>query len=157
MAQPANPGAPGLVTIQVPLLLANAIGAVFQPGPPTSAMSVRSLVPLKLPVTTFTPASVAQPPKSAAPELVTVQPPLPLANAIGTVFQPGPPTKAMSVRPLPLKLPVTTFTPASVAQPPKLGAASLVIVQPPLPLANAIGIVFQPGPPTSAMSVGRCR
>src|SRR5256884_1121198 len=152
VAQPANSGAVELWIVQVPSPLANATGTVFQPCPPTRAMSVRPL-PLKLPVTTFTPDPVAQPANSGAVELWIVQVPSPLANATGTVFQPCPPTRAMSVRPLPLKLPVTTFTPDPVAQPANSAAVELWIVQGPSPLANATGTVFQPCPPTRAMSV----
>src|SRR2546426_10664479 len=97
------------------------------------------------------PGVAAQASNSLAFRLVTVQVPSPLASATGTVFQPCPPTRAMSVRPLPLKLPVTTFTPDPVAQPANWGAVELWIVQVPSPLANATGTVFQPCPPTRAM------
>src|SRR5260221_3669726 len=138
--------------VQEPSPLANATGTVFQPGPRTRPMSVRPL-PLKSPVTTCAPGAVAQLANPGAPSLWIVQEPSPLANATGTVFQPGPPTRAMSVRPLPLKSPVTTCAPGAVAQLANPGAPSLWIVQEPSPLANATGTVFQPGPPTRAMSV----
>ena len=102
--------------VQVPSPLANAAGAVAQPCPPTRAMSVRPL-PLKPPVTTLAPGCLAQPANPGAGELWMVQVPSPLANATGTVAQPCPPTRAMSVRPLPLNTPVTTCAPGCVAQP----------------------------------------
>src|SRR6516225_2975711 len=150
--QAANLGAGELWMVQVPSPLANATGTVAQPWPPTRAMSVRPL-PLKSPVTTLAPAVVAQPANPGAGELWMVQVPSPLANATGTVVQPCPPTRAMSVRPLPLKSPVTTLAPAAVAQPANPGAGELWMVQVPSPLANATGTVVQPCPPTRAMSV----
>src|SRR5580693_792196 len=150
VAQPANPGAGELWMVQVPSPLAKAAGTVLQPGPPTRAMSVRPLP--KLPVTTFTPGAVAQPANPGAGELWMVQVPSPLANAAGTVVQPWPPTRAMSVRPLPLNPPVTRFAPCCPAQMANPGAGELWTVQVPSPLANAAGTVVQPWPPTRAMS-----
>ncbi len=142
---------------QVPSPLAKAIGMLAQPGVwRTSAMSVRPL-PLKSPVTTRTPGALAQPVmKSAHRPLVMFQVPSPLANAIGMLAQPGVcRTSAMSVRPLPLKSPVTTRTPGVLAQPVMKSAhRPLVTFQVPSPLANATGMLAQPGVcRTSAMSV----
>ena len=75
------------------------------------------------------------------------QVPSPLAKATGIEAQPSIwRTSAMSVRPLPLKSPVTTFTPGVLAQDPmKVGAGPLVMFQVPSPLAKATGIEAQPG------------
>src|SRR2546429_490466 len=102
---------------------------------PVSAMSVRPL-PLKSPVTTFAPAVAAQLAKSGAAPFVRVQVPSPLENALEELAHPVAPTRAMSVRPLPLKSPVTAFVPAVAAQLAKSGAAPFVTVQVPSPLEN---------------------
>src|SRR6266571_2674832 len=59
------------------------------------------------------------PPRGAnwpAGRLVTGQLPSPLEKATGMVLQPATPVTARSVRPLPLKAPVTTFAPGDAAQ-----------------------------------------
>src|SRR5689334_19507569 len=86
------------------------------------------------------------------------QVPSPLANAIGMVDHPGVcRTRAMSVRPLPLKSPATSRTPGTLDQespPMNEGAGALVMFQVPSPLANAIGMVDHLGVcRTRAMSV----
>src|SRR6266487_3878632 len=153
-AQPANWPAGRLVTVQLPSPLANATGMVLQPATPVTARSVRPL-PLKSPVTTFAPGDPAQAPNWPASRLVTVQLPSPLANATGMVLQPATPVTARSVRPLPLKSPVTTFAPGDAAQPANWPAGRLVTVQlpSPSPLAKATGMVLQPATPVTARSV----
>ena len=94
----------------------------------------------------------------AASPLVMAHVPSPLENATGIVCHPGVwRTSAISVRPLPLKSPVTTRTPGPLAHssPPMNGAASpLVMAHVPSPLENATGIVCHPGVwRTSAISV----
>src|SRR6202020_481780 len=109
--------------------------------------------PAKSPVTISTPGVLAQPGKSPAGSLVTVQVPSPLSKATGIVSHPDTPVRATPVRPFPAKSPVTTLTPGVVAQAGKLPAGSLVTVQVPSPLAKATGIVAQPAAPVSATSV----
>src|SRR5215218_4991029 len=150
-------GAPPLVMLKVPSPLEKAMGMVLQPGVClTRAMSVRPL-PLKSPATTRTPGWFAQLGiKLGAPPLVMLKVPSPLEKAMGMVLQPGVClTRAMSVRPLPLKSPATTRTPGWFAQLGiKLGAPPLVMLKVPSPLEKAMGIVLQPGVClTRAMSV----
>src|SRR5436190_12449653 len=101
-----------LVMRQLPSPLAKATGIVFQPGSfRTNATSVCPS-PLKSPVSTCTPLVAAQPAKSPMSLLVTRQLPSPMAKATGIVVQPGyVGTNATSVRPSPLKSPVTTSVP----------------------------------------------
>src|SRR5215472_12590235 len=158
---PMNDGAGALVMFQVPSPLANAIGMVDHPGVcRTRAMSVRPL-PLKSPGTSRTPGVLdheSPPMNDGAGALVMFQVPSPLANAIGMVDHPGVcRTRAMSVRPLPLKSPGTSRTPGALdheSPPMNDGAGALVMFQVPSPLANAIGMVDHPGVcRTRAMSV----
>src|SRR5262249_54469191 len=120
----------------------------------SKATSVRPS-PSKSPGTTWTPATLAQPPKSATGSgwLTTRNEPSPLENATGTDVQPAPPTSAMSVNPSLSKSPVTTCAPGAWAHPAKLAAALFDTANVPSPLAIATGIVDHPDPPTSATSV----
>src|SRR4051812_11372723 len=141
---------PALVTLNVPLPCEKATGTVFQPGPPTSAMS-SLLSPLKSPDTGLTLGACAHPGMFATPALVTLNVPLPCEKATGTVFQPGPPTSAMSSLRSPLKSPDTGLTLGACAQRATLSPYTSLSRTVPLPCEKATGTVFQPGPPTSAM------
>src|SRR4051812_17133481 len=106
-----------VVTLNVPLPFENAIGMVPQPSPPTSAMSVRPSL-LKSPDTGLAPLVCAHDGKFGTAWLDTSPNlPFPVANAIGIVPQPGPPTRATSLKPSPLKSPSTGCTPGCAAQP----------------------------------------
>jgi len=89
--------------------------------------------------------------------LVTLKVPSPFENATGMVFQPAPPTNAISVIPSPLKSPVTTVTPGVAAEVGNKVTASLVTLKVPFPFENATAMVFQPAPPTNAISVSHRR
>src|ERR1700761_7249186 len=80
----------------------------------------------KCPTTACTPLDAAHFGKSETGWLVTVKLPSPLENANGTVLQPGPPTRAMLVRPSPAKSPRRARTPALADQPGKLSTVLLV-------------------------------
>src|SRR5690349_13280433 len=57
----------------------------------------------------------------------------------------------MSIRPSPLKSPVTAFTLGLAAQAPKIPTTLLVMLKLPPPTDVAVGIVYQPAPPVRAM------
>src|SRR5437773_10151257 len=103
-----------LVMLNVPSPFENATGRVLQPIPPISAMSVFPSL-LKSP-TSFLPAEEAHAAKSPTNAFVTRNVPSPFENATGSVFQPAPPTSAMSAYPSLLKSPTNALTPGCDAQ-----------------------------------------
>src|SRR6266704_2337048 len=103
------------------------------------------------------PDAAAQAANWPAGRLVTVQLPSPLEKATGMVLQPATPVTARSVRPLPLKSPVTTFAPGDAAQAANWPAGRWVTVQLPSPLEKATGMVLQPATPVTARSVRALR
>ncbi len=85
--------------------------------------------------------------------LETPKVPSPLEKASGTVCQPFPPTRAISVLPFPLKSPEIILRPGADAQVAKLVIGWFVTLNVPSPLEKATGCVPHPCPPTSAISV----
>src|SRR3954452_9307351 len=126
-AHPAKSGAGVLLTVKVRSALANATGWVVHQGTFGPGVNVRSVRPswLKSPVSTVTPGPAdAQPPRSPTSLIFMTKLPSPWERSIRTDVSPARPTNARSVRPSPLKSPVTARTPGHCANPTKWLRAS---------------------------------